>query len=204
MKRRKSYAGAMSGFGATDTTDQILQYTIQAGDTIATISDNTGDVTSDLISLNTWLGNFAAGDSLAPVSNGGAYDGNDYTGNVVNYYNPNYVAPGTAIATVTAPAAPAQVAAPSASAGIFSSLSSLVSSAGQVAVGTAAKAAGVTTSGQSIAAAAAQQSWMLYAGIAAAVVAIAGGLMFMAEEGNLKKIPSKANPRRRRRKRRLV
>jgi hypothetical protein len=191
--KRKGFAGALGralghAFGA-DTTDQVLQYTIVSGDTTQSISDNTGDSLDDIISLNSWLSNFAVGDSLAPVSNGGAYDGTDYTGQVINYYNPNYVAPTPAAAPAATPAQ-STTALPVST----SSLTSLISALTPVASGAAAKAAGVTVTGANAAA----QNQMMYTYIGVGLVALVGGyfLIFKEEEKGVRKA---SNPKRRRR-----
>lgn len=200
MKRKHAMAGslgrvvnrALRGAMGVDTTDQILQYTIQPGDSLLTISSNTGDSQGDILDLNNWMGNMAATDSLAPVNNGGQYDGVDYTGTVINYYNPNYVAPSSA-PTATA-AAPASTAAPTVSqaSGLLSSLSNLTSGLAPVITGTVAKAAGVTTTGAN--AAASTQTMMLYIGLGA--IALIGGYFLIFEEEK-KGMPKAGNPRRR-------
>lgn len=179
------------GFGA-DTTDQTLQYTIQQGDSVQSISNTTGDSIDDLISLNPWLNNFTTGESLAPVSDGGNYDGNNYAGQQITYYNPNYTAPSSAPASSAATVAPAQS---SSSSGLLSALTNIVTGAGNVVVGTAAKAAGVTTQGQSISQMMSQQNWMLYAGIAGVVVL---GGFFLLQEKEEASLHARSNPKRRR------
>lgn len=76
----KSFGRTRGGFGDV--------YVIQEGDTVSSIAANLGDSVDDLRSSNSWLNNFDDNTSLAPVNDGGQYDGNDYSGQMLTFSPP--------------------------------------------------------------------------------------------------------------------